>query len=83
MKLKIFSLFIIFFSFSSVAYASSDDKQRVKFYNFDEMLIDGEIKKPQGLLVDTRKNAKFNRLLDLNKSFMKELEKTAKERTFK
>jgi hypothetical protein len=47
------------------------------------MLIDGQIKKPTGLLLESRKNAKFNRLLDLEKSFLKNLEDTAKEKTFK
>tara|TARA_Y100000034_G_C6728859_1_gene322802 strand:+ start:327 stop:572 length:246 start_codon:yes stop_codon:yes gene_type:complete len=81
MKLRIFS-FLIILSFLNIAHAN-ESKQRVKFYNFDEMLIDGQVKKPKGLLLESRKNAKFNRLLDLKKSFLKNLEDTAKEKTFK
>ena len=81
MKLQIFS-FIVFFAFLNNA-SASESKARVKFYNFDEMLIDGQIKKPTGLLLESRKNAKFNRLLDLEKSFLKNLEDTAREKTFK
>ncbi len=63
--------------------AAQDDKSRVKFYNFDDMLIDGEIKKPSGLLTDVRQAARFRRLLDLKKSFLPILEKTAKEKALK
>lgn len=67
----------------NISYAQ-DTKNRVKFYDFDEMLIDGEIKKPSGLLTDVRERAKFNHLLQsVKRSFLKELENTAKEKTFK
>ncbi len=54
-----------------------------KFYDFSEQLIDGEIKKPTALYTDARQKAKFDRLLKLKKSFMKELFDTAKEKVFK
>ena len=54
-----------------------------KFYDFNEQLIDGEIKKPITLYTDARENVKFGRLLRLKKSFMNRLFKTAKERVFK
>ena len=54
-----------------------------KFYDFNEQLIDGEIKKPTSLYTDARQKVKFDRLLRLKKSFMPELFKTAKERVFK
>lgn len=54
-----------------------------KFYDFNEQLIDGEIKKPITLYTDARDRVKFGRLLRLKKSFMNKLFKTAKERVFK
>jgi len=54
-----------------------------KFYDFNEQLIDGEIKKPITLYTDARENVNFGRLLRLKKSFMNRLFKTAKERVFK
>tara|TARA_B100000131_G_scaffold116562_1_gene113503 strand:- start:3411 stop:3692 length:282 start_codon:yes stop_codon:yes gene_type:complete len=54
-----------------------------KFYDFSEQLIDGEIKRPTNLYVDSRQKVKFDRLLKLKKSFMPELFKTARERVFK
>jgi hypothetical protein len=56
---------------------------RAKFYNFDEMLIDGEIKKPQALYVNPRRRAKFGKLLKLKKSFIDKLFQTAKDPIFK
>ena len=54
-----------------------------KFYDFNEQLIDGEIKKPTTLYTDAREKVKFNRLLRLKKSFLPDLFDTAKESVFK
>jgi len=70
-------------SFGGTAFAQEAGKVKTKFYNFDDMLIDGEIKKPSGLLTDVRQSARFRRLLDLKKSFLPILEKTAKEKALK
>jgi hypothetical protein len=56
---------------------------RAKFYDFNEQLIDGEIKKPITLYTDARDKVKFDRLLRLKKSFLPELFDTAKESVFK
>ena len=63
--------------------AEAKPPERVKFYDFDEHLIDGEIKKPTGMYVNERQRAKFGRLLRLKKSFIPELMKTAREKVFK
>ena len=54
-----------------------------KFYDFNDQIIDGEIKKPTTLYTDARDKVKFDRLMNLKKSFMKELFNTAKEKVFK
>ena len=54
-----------------------------KFYDFSEQLIDGEIRRPTTLYTDSRKKVRFERLLRLKKSFMRELYDTAKEKVFK
>ncbi len=54
-----------------------------KFYDFSDQLIDGEIKKPTTLYTDSRQQVKFDRLLNLKKSFIKALLATSKERVFK
>jgi hypothetical protein len=54
-----------------------------KFYDFNEQLIDGEVKKPTTLYTNARQKVKFDRLLRLKKSFLPRLFRTAKERVFK
>jgi hypothetical protein len=54
-----------------------------KFYDFNDQLIDGVIRKPTSLYLDVRQKAKFVRLLRLKKSFLPDLFKTAKESLFK
>ena len=54
-----------------------------KFYDFNDQIIDGEIKKPTTLYTDARDRVKFDRLMNLKKSFMKDLFATAKEKVFK
>ena len=56
---------------------------KAKFYDFNEQIIDGEIKKPTTLYTDSRQRVKFGRLLRLKKSFMPKLFDTSKERVFK
>jgi len=56
---------------------------RSKFYDFNEQLIDGELKRPTTLYTDARTKVKFDRLLKFKKSFLPKLFKTAKERIFK
>ena len=80
---KIFSAFAMFTIIFLPANILAKNKPRVKFYNFDDMLIDGTVKKPKGLLLESRKSAKFNRLNRLEKSFLDKLEDTAKEKIFK
>ena len=57
--------------------APADSK--TKFYNFDDLLIDGQYKKPQVLYTDARQKVKFERLLKLKKDFLPKLKATAKD----
>tara|TARA_Y100001938_G_C8090400_1_gene434678 strand:- start:1972 stop:2226 length:255 start_codon:yes stop_codon:yes gene_type:complete len=75
---------LVAFLSSTLLVSSAHGKPpKSKFYDFNEQLIDGEIKKPTSLYTDARQKVKFDRLLRLKKSFMPELFKTAKERVFK
>jgi hypothetical protein len=51
---------------------------KTKFYNFDDMVVDGEFRKPSVLLTTAREQARFERLLRLRKSFLPEMFKTAR-----
>ncbi len=58
----------------------AQDKPKSKFYDFDDMLIDGQLKIPDGMRAEARKKAKFKRLLNLKKSFLSRVRNTAGER---
>lgn len=71
--LMIFSIL----SFASSAFAQNDTK--TKFYNFDDLLINGEYQKPTVMYTDTKQKVKFEALLSLKKQFIKRLKDTAKD----
>jgi hypothetical protein len=56
---------------------------KTKFYNFDDLLINGQYKKPQVLYTDARQKVKFERLLKLKKSFLPKLQATKKDPTLR
>lgn len=80
--------FCVFCSFLSVfllasADVSSKTPPKSKFYDFNDQIIDGEIKKPTTLYTNARQKVKFDRLMKLKKSFIPRLFMTAKEKVFK
>lgn len=81
--MKTFFISVIFILLSSVANANPPNEGRSKFYDFNDQLINGEIRKPTALYTSAREKAKFKRLLQLKKSFLPELYKTHKLRVFK
>ena len=82
--MKYFISFIIAVIFILNITAMVHAKQpKSKFYDFNDQIIDGEIKKPTTLYTDSRERVKFDRLLRLKKSFLPQLFDTAKERVFK
>ena len=75
---------ILLFSTSAIAKPPQKNKNvRSKFYDFNEQLIDGEVKKPTTLYLNSREKVKFDRLMKLKKSFLPKLFSTAKEKVFK
>ena len=67
----------------TTAVAAPPKGDKSKFYDFSDQLIDGEIRKPTALYTDSRQKAKFDRLLNLKKSFLPAMFQTSKERLFK
>ncbi len=71
---------IIAFALPGVAVAQdAEGDAKTKFYNFDDLLIDGQYKKPQVLYTDARKKVQFERLLKLKKDFLPKLKATARD----
>jgi hypothetical protein len=71
----------------SLLYASSALAQKpspkVKFYNFEEQLIDGQVRTPSFTYFNLREKVRFERLLNLKKSFMRKLFETSRNPVFK
>lgn len=53
---------------------------RTKFYNFDDMLIDGQFKKPDIGKNSAREQAKFKRLSNLKMNFLPKVVESADEK---
>jgi|TARA_B100000287_G_C20631492_1_gene779993 uncharacterized membrane protein YvbJ len=70
-------MIIIILFFFGAAFA------KTKFYNFEDQLINGDIRKPSNLYFDARQRVQFEQLLRLKKNFMNDLFETAKDRIFK
>ena len=47
--------------------------KKARFYDFSDQLINGEIKKPAAIYMESRARAKFAKLLKLKKSFRRAL----------
>lgn len=63
---------------TTLAHAQNKDV-KTKFYNFDDLLINGEYKKPQLLYIDTQQRVKFERLLKLKKDLLPRLKETQRD----
>lgn len=62
---------------------AADKADAARFYDFSDQLIDGEIKKPTALYMESRTRARFEKLLKLKKSFRPAMIETSKERILK
>ena len=68
--------------FAPTAFAQDGEgggETRSKFYNFDDMLIDGQFKKPDLMKQKAREKAKFQRLSNLKKDFLPKVVETSEE----
>ena len=54
-----------------------------QFFDFQGLVIDGELKKPGSFFVNAREKVKFDRLLRLHKSFLEQTMKSAQDPALK
>tara|TARA_Y100000310_G_scaffold104983_1_gene103283 strand:+ start:12680 stop:12925 length:246 start_codon:yes stop_codon:yes gene_type:complete len=79
---KLLVVLVLALSFGAIAKPPTKSTKS-KFYDFSDQLIDGEIRKPTGHLIDSRDPVKFGRLLRLKKSLLPRMFETSKEKLFK
>ena len=63
---------------SSAAFAQ-DGETRSKFYDFQELTLDGQFKKPDIMKSKAREKASFDKLLKLKKKFLPKVVETSEE----
>ena len=72
------TLIIAFLLLPALAH-SQNSNVKTKFYDFDDLLINGEYKKPQVLYIDADQKIKFERLLKLKRDFLPKLQNTQRD----
>jgi hypothetical protein len=77
------ALIVLFMMMVASPALGQESKQRSQFYDFGEQLIDGTRQIPPVIIVDLDKRPKFERLLELKKSFLSEISETSKERALR
>lgn len=58
---------------------AADKDSKAKFYDFSDQLIDGDVKKPPTIVMESRTRAKFEKLLKLKKSFRQAMIDSSRE----
>ncbi len=78
---KVLLLSSLFLLIGGHAFAQDSESDEVdsRFYDFGDMLIDGELLRPEGMMATERGNAVFGSLLTLERSFMPEIQNAATE----
>ena len=59
------------------------DEPKTKFYDFDDLVINGEYKKPQVLYIDSDSQVRFARLLKLKKNLLIKLRETKRDNSLR
>ena len=77
---RFISLLALVTTVGAAGTAFAQDEPKTKFYDFDDMLIDGQLQTPDLGLEQAKEKAKFKRLLDLKKSFLPKIRESAEER---
>ena len=83
MKRGLVLLLVALWLAPAIVSAQEGGDVKTKFYNFDDLLIDGQFKKPQVLYTDARQKVKFEKLLKLKKDFLPHLKATAKDQSLR
>jgi hypothetical protein len=73
----------MFLFFASLGYAQDSGKsasdKKTTAINFEDELIEGEVKKPELLYLLQKKQFNFKRLIKLRENFLPEMSRTAEE----
>lgn len=80
MKKNIFFVFVLAVLMMIGGQAFADDgEERTRFYDFENMLIDGEFRSPDLMLMEGTGHAQFDRLLNLRTSFLPKVQESSED----
>lgn len=83
-KRALFTLLFLAMTFiGAQAFAQDEGDERVRFYDFENMLIDGEFRTPDLMQMEGRGQAQFDRLLNLQTSFLPKVRASSEEPTLR
>jgi hypothetical protein len=77
MKKSVAIVFMI--AIASVSVSFAQDETKTKFYDFNDMIIDGNYQKPQVAYTDSKKKVQFEALLSLKRDFIKRVKESSKD----
>jgi hypothetical protein len=75
---RIIALFLLFLPNMAMA-----ESPKTKCYDFDDLLINGEYKKPQVLYIDADSQVRFERLLKLKKNLLIRLQESKRDHSLR
>jgi dephospho-CoA kinase len=75
-RLKMKKTLTILFTLLALCGNVVADEPKTKFYDFEDLVINGEYKKPQVLYIDSDSQVRFERLLKLKKNLLVKLRET-------
>jgi dephospho-CoA kinase len=75
-RLKMKKILTILFTLLALCGNVVADEPKTKFYDFEDLVINGEYKKPQVLYIDSDSQVRFERLLKLKKNLLIKLRET-------
>jgi dephospho-CoA kinase len=75
-RLKMKKTLTILFTLLALCGNVVADEPKTKFYDFEDLVINGEYKKPQVLYIDSDSQVRFERLLKLKKNLLMKLRET-------
>ena len=72
------------FAWAQAAAAGQGEAPDIKYrkktvYDFDDDLVEGELQRPDGEFIDTRRTAKHSSLIKIRKDFIPEMLKSAED----
>lgn len=79
LKHFLFTLGLMVFVFGAQSSNAQEDERQTTTINFDDELIDGEVRQPELLYLLQRRQFNFKRLIKLRENFLPEMNRTSED----